>query len=86
MPEALTEQQVTSKTDPSVANQYDNNTSKETQVEGFYSFVDGAQIGLLTTQRPKVGLVSRSMAIGKRVGPDVSDGTHSPLHTRQDPL
>lgn len=70
MPAQLTQQEVSSQTDPSVAKQYDNSTPKSQQIEEFYKFVDSKKIGLLTTQRSDIGLTSRSMAISKRVGPD----------------
>jgi general stress protein 26 len=70
MPEQLTQQEVSSKTDPSVSKQYDDETPKPQQISEFYNFVDGKKIGLLTTIRPDIGPVSRSMAIAKRVGPD----------------
>ena len=70
MPEQLTQQEVSSKTDPSVSKQYDDETPKSQQITEFYNFVDGKKIGLLTTIRPDIGPVSRSMAIAKRVGPD----------------
>jgi len=70
MPEQLTQSEISSKTDPSVAKQYDNETPKSQQIEEFYKFADSKKVGLLTTQRPDVGLVSRSMAVSKRVGPD----------------
>lgn len=70
MPEPLHASEVSSETDPSVAKQWDTETSKHDQIEDFYKTVDGLKIGLLATYRPKVGAVSRSMAIAKREGPD----------------
>lgn len=70
MPEPLKASEVNSQTDPSVAKQFDNETDKKTQVEDFYNIVDKLKIGLLTTLRPSVGPVSRSMATSKRDGPD----------------
>ena len=70
MPEPLTHSEVSSKTDPSVAKQYDHDTPISDQIEDFYKLVDGFKSGLLTTIRPNVGPVSRSMAAAKRSGPD----------------
>jgi len=70
MPEPLTASEVSSKTDPSVAKQYDTETPKSEQISDFYKTVDSLKTGLLTTLRPNVGPVSRSMAVAKRTGPD----------------
>ena len=71
MPEPLKAEEVNSKTDPTVAKQWDDSTSKEEQIKDFYSIVDGLKIGLLTTFRKSVnGPVARSMAVAKRDGPD----------------
>ena len=70
MPEPLKKSEVDSKTDPTVAKQWDEHTPKPQQIEEFYKTVDGLKIGLLTTIRDGVGPVSRSMVIAKRVGPD----------------
>ena len=70
MPEPLKESEVNSKTDPSVAKQWDDETPKKDQIEDFYKTVDSLKVGLLTTIRQGVGPVSRSMAVAKRDGPD----------------
>ncbi|MCJ1318395.1 hypothetical protein MMC15_003723 [Xylographa vitiligo] len=70
MPEPLQKSEIDSKTDPSVAKQYDHDTPKSEQIDDFYKTVDKLGVGLLTTIRPGLGPVSRSMAIGKRNGPD----------------
>lgn len=70
MPESLTKQEVSSKTDPAVAKQYDHDTPISEQIQDFYKTVDGLKTGLLTTIRPNIGPVSRSMAVAKRNGPD----------------
>jgi len=70
MPEPLQKSEVDSKTDPSVAKQWDEETPKSEQIQDFYKTVDGLKIGLLTTLRDGVGPVSRSMAVAKRAGPD----------------
>lgn len=70
MPEPLKSSEVDSKTDPSVAKQWDDKTPKAQQIDEFYKTVDGLKIGLLTTIRAGVGPVSRSMVVAKRVGPD----------------
>ena len=70
MPEALKKSEVDGKTDPTVAKHYDTDTPKPEQISDLYSFIDKQMACLLTTQRPDVGPVARSMAIAKRVGPD----------------
>ncbi|KAL9598423.1 MAG: hypothetical protein Q9219_004513 [cf. Caloplaca sp. 3 TL-2023] len=70
MPQPLTKEEVDSKTDPSVSKQWDESTPKDEQFKELYKIVDGLKSSLLTTIRPDVGPVSRSMAVAKRVGPD----------------
>lgn len=70
MPESLKQSDIDSKTDPSVAKQWDDTTPKKEQLQDFYKIFDGLKVGLLTTIRPGVGPVARSMAIAKREGPD----------------
>jgi general stress protein 26 len=70
MPDQLTQKEITSKTDPSVAKQYDTTTPPAQQLSEFYTFADSHKISLLTTLRSSIGPVSRSMAISRRVGPD----------------
>lgn len=70
MPEPLKESEVNSKTDPSVAKQWDDETPMKDQIEDFYKTVDSLKVGLLTSIRPGVGPVARSMAVAKRDGPD----------------
>ncbi len=65
MPQPLKAEEVNSKTDPSVAKQWDHDTPKAKQVEEFYKTVDGMKVGLLTTIRDGIGPVSRSMAVAK---------------------
>jgi hypothetical protein len=55
MPETLTQNEVNSKTDPSVSKQYDNETSKEQQIKDFFELVDDKKIGILNTYRKGVG-------------------------------
>lgn len=55
MPESLRQADVDSKTDPSVAKQYDNETPKEQQIKQFFEMVDGKKIGILNTYRNGVG-------------------------------
>ncbi|MCJ1337255.1 hypothetical protein MMC09_002537 [Bachmanniomyces sp. S44760] len=69
MPEQLKASEVDSKTDPTVAKQFDTETPLSEQIQEFYKTVDGMKVGLLTTIRPSVGPVSRSMAVSKRNGP-----------------
>lgn len=71
MPEALKPEEVNSKTDPSVAKQYDYNTPKEQQWKDLYQIIDGAKVTMLNTHRQGVGPVGRSMAIARRDGPDI---------------
>ena len=71
MPESLTSQEVNSQTDPSVSKQYDTTTPKDQQFKDLYDLIDQKKISILTTHRPGVGLVGRSMAIAKRSGPDI---------------
>ena len=70
MPEKLTQQEVDSKTDPTVAKQWDNDVSSAKKFEDFYAIVDKLGIGLLGTLREGKGPVHRSMAVAKRTGPD----------------
>ncbi|KAI4216056.1 MAG: hypothetical protein LQ351_001552 [Letrouitia transgressa] len=70
MPSPLTAEEVNSKTDPSVSKQYDTETPIDQQFTDLYAIADGLKSSLLTTIRPSVGPVSRSMAIAKRIGPD----------------
>ena len=70
MPEPLKKHEVESKTDPTIAHDYDNETPKDQQIEEFCATVDKLKIGLLSTLRPKIGPVARSMAVAKRTGPD----------------
>jgi len=55
MPEQLKASEVNSKTDPSVAKQYDNETDKVKQVQDFFSLADEKKIGILSTYRNGVG-------------------------------
>ena len=70
MPQPLTAHEVDSKTDPTVSKQFDDETPKDQQFTDFYKTVDSSKVGLLTTIRPGIGPVARSMAVAKRVGPD----------------
>ncbi|KAI9734339.1 MAG: hypothetical protein M1834_002445 [Cirrosporium novae-zelandiae] len=70
MPESLKTSEVTSKTDPTVAKQYDTKTDMNEQIMDLYKTIDGVKVGLLTTLRKDIGPVSRSMTIAKRLGPD----------------
>lgn len=71
MPESLSAKEVNSKTDPSVAKQYDNSTPKDVQWKELYELIDGKKISMLNTYREGVGPVGRSMAIARRSGPDI---------------
>lgn len=70
MPQPLTSEEINSKTDPSVSKQWDDQTPKEEQFQDLYKIVEGLKAGLLTTIRPGIGPVSRSMAVARRTGPD----------------
>ena len=65
MPQPLKASEIESKTDPTVAKQWDDETPKKQQIDEFYKTVDGMKIGLLTTIRDGIGPVSRSMAVAK---------------------
>lgn len=56
MPEALKPEEVNSKTDPSVAKQYDESASLEQKTKDLYAICDGLKIGILGTYRPGVGV------------------------------
>jgi len=70
MPQPLTEADVSSKTDPSVAKQFDESSPSATKFDDLYAITDKLKICLLGTYRQNVGPVARSMAVAKRVGPD----------------
>lgn len=70
MPEPLKASEVDSKTDPTVAKQYDSSASPEQKFNDLYGIIDKMKIGLLGTYRNGTGPVARSMAIAKRTGPD----------------
>lgn len=70
MPDKLTQHEVDSKSDPSVAKQLDEHTPKQQQLDDFYQLADKLKFCLLATQRPDLGTVSRCMAVSKRDGPD----------------
>lgn len=55
MPDQLKSSEVNSKTDPSVAKQYDNETPKDQQIKDFFSLADDKKIGILNTYRNGVG-------------------------------
>ncbi|TKX20336.1 bli-3-like protein 2 [Elsinoe australis] len=70
MPEQLTKQEVNSKTDPSVAKQWDNEVPLDTKLSDLYAITDKLKVCLLGTLRNGTGPVHRSMAVAKRTGPD----------------
>jgi abnormal spindle-like microcephaly-associated protein len=55
MPEHLTHGEVNSKTDPSVAKQYDDETPKDQQIEEFFNLIDGNKVSMFNTYRNGVG-------------------------------
>lgn len=71
MPEQVTSSEINSKTDPSVAKQYDGETPKDQQWKDLYGIIDGKHVSMLNTHRKGTGIVGRSMAIAKRTGPDI---------------
>lgn len=60
MPDQLKSSEVNSKTDPSVAKQYDNATDKVKQIQDFFSLADDKKIGILNTYRNGVGTCSQT--------------------------
>jgi len=70
MPQTLNKSDIQAENDPSVSKQYDRETPLDEQIEDFYGIADKISIGLLTSHREPSGLISRSMAIAKREGPD----------------
>ena len=57
MPDQLKASEVNSKTDPSVAKQYDDETPKDQQIKQFFEMVDGKKICMLNTYRNGVGML-----------------------------
>jgi abnormal spindle-like microcephaly-associated protein len=55
MPENLTHAEVNSKTDPSVAKQYDDETPKDQQIEELFKLIDGNKVSMFNTYRNGVG-------------------------------
>lgn len=56
MPEQLKQSEVDSKTDPSVAKQFDTQTPTEQKFKDFYGLADGMKISMLSTYRSGVGV------------------------------
>lgn len=56
MPEPLKAEEVNSKTDPSVAKQYDDSASLDQKMKDLYAICDGLKISILGTYRPGVGV------------------------------
>jgi hypothetical protein len=55
MPDSLTQGEINSQTDPSVAKQYDTETPTDQQIKDFFKCVDEHKVGLLSTYRNGVG-------------------------------
>jgi abnormal spindle-like microcephaly-associated protein len=55
MPSDIKQSDIDSKTDPSVARQYDEETPKDQQIKQFFEMVDGKKICMLNTYRNGVG-------------------------------
>src|SRR6266487_4355921 len=68
MPESS--QHMSNKADPAVEAQWNTKTPKSEQIKNLYSITDSLKSCMLTTHRQHIGMVSRSMAVSKRVGPD----------------
>jgi hypothetical protein len=56
MPESLKKSEVSAETDPSVAKQYDNESSTEEKFKDLYAIADNLKIGLMSTYRQGVGV------------------------------
>ena len=76
MPDTLKASDVESKTDPTVSNQWDDQTPKKQQIDDFYKTVDGMKIGLLSTIRDGIGPVARSMAVAKVPSSSLTNPAH----------
>nr|POF15186.1 protein bli-3 [Quercus suber] len=70
MPEQLKASEVNSRTDPTVAKQWDNDVPLSKKLEDFCGIVDKLRGGMLGTLRDGTGPVHRAMAVAKRSGPD----------------
>lgn len=55
MPENPTHAEINSKTDPSVAKQYDDETPKEQQIKDLFNMIDGKKVSMLNTYRNGIG-------------------------------
>lgn len=60
MPSNPSQGEINSQTDPSVAKQYDTETSKVEQITDYFKLVDGMKISMLNTYRNGVGKCSLS--------------------------
>lgn len=56
MPAEVKQSDITSKTDPSVARQWDSEASSEEKFKDFYAIADGLKAGLLSTYRQGTGV------------------------------
>jgi hypothetical protein len=63
MPDPVKSSEISSKTDPSVAKQYDEETPKDQQIKQFFEMVDGKKICMLNTYRNGVGMFLHHYAI-----------------------
>jgi hypothetical protein len=71
MPSDLKQSDIDSKTDPSVARQYDDETPKDQQIKQFFEMVDGKKICMLNTYRNGVG-TSPSPPSSKKKSPHLT--------------
>jgi abnormal spindle-like microcephaly-associated protein len=69
MPDQLKASEVNSKTDPSVAKQYDDETPKDQQIKQFFEMVDGKKICMLNTYRNGVGTLLSMCPSSSRILP-----------------
>jgi hypothetical protein len=56
MPENLKQSEVNARTDPSVAKQFDNESSSEEKFKDFYTIADANKFGMFSTYRQGVGV------------------------------
>jgi len=69
MPDQLKASEVNSKTDPSVAKQYDDETPKDQQIKQFFEMVDGKKICMLNTYRNGVGMFTPTFLHSQALSP-----------------
>lgn len=70
MPENLKQSEVDAQTDPSVAKQYDNESSAEEKFKDLYAIADGIKIGMLSTYRQGTGVCIPATVSTPTIHPD----------------